>query len=296
MPEDKPRLRRRHFGGRSAIVFPELLRIGPVSVHSYGTLLMLGFLASIWLASRQARRLGLPGEIAIDLGLWALVGGVIFARALFAGLNWSDYAADPKRILYIWREGGLSFHGGLLGGVVAGALLAHRRRVSFWTLTDVAAPALALGYAIGRIGCLLNGCCYGTPTSLAWGLRFPFFPGSGLSTQPSHPTQVYSSLGSLLILAILLKARGRLRAPGQLFCLYLALYSVMRGAIEVLRRDVSAARLLDGITQAQVASGVILVGALITMLLLAHRPSAELRRRQTLPAGPWEDKADAVSP
>ena len=250
---------------------PDLFHIGPVTVHSYGTLLMLGFLAGIWLAAREARRRGLPSELAIDLGLWTLVGGVILARAMFAALNWPDFASDPKRILYIWREGGLTFHGGLLGGVLAGALLARRRRISFWTLGDIAAPALALGYAIARIGCLLNGCCYGAPTSLPWGVRFPVFPDAGLSTQPSHPTQIYASLGSLLILAILLKARHRLRAPGQGFCLYLALYSVLRAAIEVLRRDYTATRFFDGITQAQGASGVIFLAALIGIFLLGRR-------------------------
>ena len=251
---------------------PDLFHIGPVTVHSYGTLLMLGFLAGIWLAAREARRRGLPSELAIDLGLWTLVAGVVFARVVFAALNWPDFAADPKRVLFIWREGGLSFHGGLLGGVLAGALLARRRRISFWTLGDITAPVLALGYAIARIGCLLNGCCYGAPTALPWGVRFPVFPDAGICTQASHPTQIYSSLGSLVILAILLKARARLPARGQLFCLYLALYSVLRSAIEVLRRDYTATRFFDGITQAQAASGVILLAALIGISLLGRRP------------------------
>lgn len=261
-------------------MFPDLFHIGPLAVHSYGTLLMLGFLAGIWLASKQARRLGLPPDLAIDLGLWTLVGAVIFARGAFAALNWSDFASDPKQMLFIWREGGLTFHGGLLGGTLAAALLARRRRVSFWSLADMAAPALALGYAIARIGCLLNGCCYGAPTSLPWGMRFPVFPDAGITTQPSHPTQIYSSLGSLLILFILLKARAHLPARGQLFCLYLALYSIMRGAIEVLRRDFTAVRLVDGITQAQAVSFVILLAAVLGLLLLGRRqaPAAKPER------------------
>ena len=258
-------------------MFPDLFHIGPLAVHSYGTLLMLGFLAGIWLASRQARRLGLPAELGIDLGLWTLVGAIIFARGAFAALNWPDFAPDPKRILFIWREGGLTFHGGLFGGTLAAVLLARRRRVSFWSLADMAAPALALGYAIARIGCLLNGCCYGAPTSLPWGMRFPVFLDAGITTHPSHPTQIYSSLGSLVILAILLKVRARLPARGQLFCLYLALYSIMRAAIEVLRRDFTAVRLLDGITQAQAVSFVILVAAVLGLFLLGRRQASKTR-------------------
>jgi len=257
---------------------PVLFHIGSVTVRSYGLLVMLGFVAGIWLAAGQAKRRGLPSDLAIDLGLFSLVGGMVFARLLFAALNWSAYADDPIHILYIWREGGLSFHGGLLGGVLACALLAHRRGISFWTLADIAAPALALGYAIARVGCLLNGCCYGGPTSLPWGIRFPVYPDAGLTTLPSHPTQIYSSLGSLLILAILLRMRSRLSAPGQLFALYLALYAPLRAAIEVLRRDHTAVRLVDGITQAQAASAVLLPAAIIAFFLLGRR---EAKRRGT---------------
>ncbi len=257
---------------------PVLFHIGPVTVRSYGVLLMLAFIAGIWLASGQARRRGFSSDLAIDLGIWSLVGGVVFARLLFVALNWSAYAPDPIHILYIWREGGLSFHGGLLGGVLAGVLLAHRRGVSFWTLADIASPALALGYAVARVGCLLNGCCYGAPTSLPWGIRFQVYPDAGITTLPSHPTQIYSSLGSLLILAILLKAAPRLRAPGQLFCLYLALYAPVRAAIEILRRDYTAVRLVDGITQAQAASAVLLPAAVIVFFILGRR---EAKRRGT---------------
>jgi len=175
--------------------------------------------------------------------------------------------------LYIWRQGGLSFHGGLLGGVLAGLLLAHRRRVSVWALGDMAAPGLALGYGIGRFGCFLNGCCYGGPTSLPWGVHFPLFPDFPIyiATDPSHPTQIYSALGSFVILSVLLWARRRLPVRGQLFLLYLALYSVMRAGIEVLRKGYTAWPLFDGVTQAQVASAVIFFGAAAGLFWLLRR-------------------------
>ncbi len=251
-------------------MFPTLLRIGPVEVHSYGTLLMVGFVAAILLARREARRVGLSRDLPLDLGVWVLVGGVVFARGLHVSLNWGYYAAQPASVLYVWREPGLSFYGGLAGGVLAGLVFARRQRVPFRTLADMAAPAVALGYGIARFGCLLNGCCYGVPTNLPWGIRFPLFPDSMITTDPSHPTQIYAALGSFLILGILLRARTRLAAPGQLFLLYLMLYSVLRSAVEVLRKGVTAEELVGGLTQAQVASALIFAGALVGFLRLGR--------------------------
>lgn len=251
-------------------MLPTFFHIGPIAVRSYGTLLMLGFIAGILLTSRQARRVGLGAELAVDLGLWALVGGIAGARAVFVALNWSDFAAHPVEACYLWQQGGLSFHGGLLGGVVAALALARRRRVSFWLLADAAAPGLALGYGITRFGCFLNGCCYGAPTSLPWGVRFPLFVDSNITTEPSHPTQIYSALGSFLILTVLLRMQARLSARGQLFLLYLALYSMLRSAVEVLRKGYTARVLVGPITQAQAASALMFVAAVVGLALLGR--------------------------
>ncbi len=257
---------------------PVLFHIGPVAVHSYGTLLMLGFIAGILLCGREAKRLRLPDELAVDLGLWVLVGSIIGARGLFVALNWGDFAARPQEALFVWQTGGLSFHGGLLGGIVAALLLGWRRKISFWSIADMAAPGIALGYAIARIGCFLNGCCYGAPTSPRWaflGVRFPLFPDSNIMTEPSHPTQIYSALGSVLIMAVLLWARPRFPARGQLFLLYLALYSVLRSAVEVLRRGYTAQVAFDGVTQAQVLSAVLFVAAICGIVWLGRKGMRE---------------------
>jgi len=254
-------------------MFPTLFRIGPVEIHTWGTLLMLGFVAGILVTRREARRVGMSPEVALDLGLWLLVSGVVFARAVFVALNWSDFAPRPADALYIWREGGLSFHGGLGGGILAGAIFSKWRRIPFWSLADVTAPGLALGYAITRIGCFLNGCCYGAPTSLPWGVRFPLYPDSQITTEPSHPTQLYAALGSLAIFAALLLLRKRLFARGQVFLLYLVLYAIMRSGMEVLRKGYSARLLVDGITQGQFASALMFVIGVVG-LVVAHRRRA----------------------
>jgi len=251
-------------------VFPTLFRIGPVDVHSYGTLLMVGFLSAILLSRRQARRMGLSADLPLDLGVWVLVAAVVSARVMFVALNWDYYSPRPAEVLYIWRQSGLSFHGGLLGGVLAGVLFSWRRGLSFWTVADMVSPGIALGYAIARVGCLLNGCCYGVPTELPWGMTFPLYPDSQITTDPSHPTQIYAALGSLAILAVLLRARSRLTVPGRLFLLYLMLYSVLRSGIEVLRRGATADIAIDGVTQAQVASAIIFTAALLAFIWLGR--------------------------
>jgi phosphatidylglycerol:prolipoprotein diacylglycerol transferase len=254
-------------------VFPTLFRIGPVDVHSYGTLLMVGFLSAILLSRRQARRMGLSADLPLDLGVWVLVAAVVSARAMFVALNWDYYSPRLPEVVYIWRQSGLSFHGGLLGGVLAGLLFSWRRQLSFWTIADMVSPGIALGYAIARIGCLLNGCCYGVETERAWvswGMRFPLYPDSMVTTAPSHPTQIYAALGSLAILAVLLWARSRLTVPGQLFLLYLMLYSVVRSAIEVLRSGPTAKIAIGGVTQAQVASAIIFIAGLLAFIWLGR--------------------------
>ncbi len=256
-------------------MYPTLFRIGPVEIHGYGTLLMVGFVAAILLSRREARRLGLSPEIPLDLGLWVLAAGVVFARGLYVLLDWPAFSQRPLEMLYIWREGGLSFHGGLLGGLLAALGFARRRRLPFWTIADMAAPGVTLGYGIARFGCLLNGCCYGAPTDLPWGIRFPLWPDSTITTEPSHPTQVNSALGSFLILGVLLRARNRLKVPGQLFLLYLMLYAPLRAAVEVLRKGYTARVLVDGITEAQAASAPIFAAALIGFVLLARRGAPE---------------------
>ncbi len=257
---------------------PDLFKIGPIVVHSYGTLLMLGFISGILLSRREARRLGASPDLPLDLGVWILIASVVFARALFVAMNWVDFSPYPLSVFFVWREGGLSYHGGLLGGVLAVLAFAHRYQLSFWLLADIMTPGLALGYGIARFGCLLNGCCYGAPTDLPWGIRFPYYADSQVLTEPSHPTQIYSALGSFLILALLMLVRTRLSGRGQLFCLYLVLYAPMRAFIEVFRKGYTAQVLFDGLTQGQVASALIFISAAACFIILGKRTSEKQSR------------------
>jgi phosphatidylglycerol:prolipoprotein diacylglycerol transferase len=269
-------------------MWPVLFRVGSLEVHSYGVMLMLAFIAGILLSRRQARRAGLSPDMPVDLGVWILIASIVCARLVYVALNWSDYAGHPATIVKVWQEGGLSFHGGLLGGTLAALVYARRTRLSAWTVTDVMTPGLALGYAIARVGCFLNGCCYGGPTSRPWAVSFPLLPEAKITTQPSHPTQLYSSLGSLIILGILLRLQPRLKARGQLFAVYVMLYAVLRSIVEVFRRGFSAQTLFDGVTQAQAASAVLFVAALVVFAVLgrgATKAESDVKAEAAAPSG-----------
>ena len=246
-----------------------------VQLYSYGLMLMLALAAGIAWSVREAHRRCLPAEIILDLALAVVISGLVGAKLLFMLLNLGHYAKQPMDMVTEWQSG-LSFHGGLAAGVIAGIWFARSRKLSFWLLADIVAPALALGYSIARIGCFLRGCCYGVATNLPWGLRFvedlrDYDPAHWIwQPEAHHPTQLYASLSSLAIFFVLLWARDRFSARGQLFFLYLALYGVARGLIEILRRGDTAIAVLGPITQAQIASIVLVIVSVWAILRLGR--------------------------
>lgn len=237
---------------------PILFELGPIALRTYGIMLLFAFVTGVLWAIREAKLRALAPERMVDAGLAALIGGLVGARILYIildpYLSWRD-------LPFVWH-GGLSFHGGLVGGILAVALYAAVVRVSPLLVLDTGAPSLALGYAVARIGCFLNGCCYGSPTHLPWAVRFRD-PTTGALTPPSHPAQLYASLGSLIVFAILLALRSRARINGQLFVAYLGLYGIVRFMVEIFRNGYTAQIAVGPLTQAQVASVALVVIAVI---------------------------------
>ncbi|MBF0595131.1 MAG: prolipoprotein diacylglyceryl transferase [Candidatus Omnitrophica bacterium] len=210
-------------------MFPLICHIGPFPVYSYGLMLALAVLASSYLLARDAAVIGIKPDVIYDLVFWVVVSGILGARLFYVSFNWDVYAASPVEIVKLW-QGGLAWQGSFAGGMLGAVVFIRRQRLPLWPLLDAAAPYIALGQAIGRIGCLLNGCCYGKAAD--WGLYFPVW-GERLI-----PTQLFMSLGQLVIFAILryLGLRRQMRV-GQIFILYLLLSSVERFTIEFFRAD-----------------------------------------------------------
>lgn len=230
-----------------------LWRWGPVQVRAWGTMLMIGFVAGMcWALWDGCNDDTISLDLMTDLTLVILIGAIIGARALSVILEWDSYAGHPASIWRVW-EGGLSFHGGLLGGTLAGALLVWSRGLSVPRMADHLAPSVALGYAITRVGCFLNGCCYGAPTDSIVGVHFPVLGEPGVAR---HPTQLYAAALSMVLFGVLLAVRSRMRRCGHLALLYLVLYSAARFFVEHFRRGATAVvyQPLAPLTIGQVAS------------------------------------------
>ncbi|MGV3722655.1 MAG: prolipoprotein diacylglyceryl transferase [Actinomycetota bacterium] len=234
-------------------MLPRLIEIGPFTLHSFGLMVILGFGSGLWLAARLARQRGLPGDAFIDAAVLTLFASVIGARLLFVALNWDEYSRSVLEVAALWR-GGMSFHGGVIAGVLSGVFYMRWRRIPVGAMADAAAPGLAVGYAVGRIGCFLNGCCYGVPTDLPWGVHFP-----GVGGDPAahyHPAQLYATIINLLLAALLVRAYARPHRVGQIMALYVCGYSIYRFLIESLRKGVTAEVFALGLTEAQVFSAL----------------------------------------
>ena len=238
---------------------PILLKLGPFTLYSYGVMLVIAFMLTTWLASRAARRLpnerlAIHAEQITDFTCLALLGGIMGARLLYVGLQWDFFRRVPQEIPAVWH-GGLVWYGGFLGGVLAGWLYLRAKQLVFLRVMDQFIPFLALGHAIGRIGCFLNGCCYGRPTTSWYGV---VFPGHAVAVLP---TQLFEAAGLFLLYSVLrvLQRSSIMNRPGALFGLYLVGYAGLRFLMEFLRGDQVA--WWAGLTLQQLISiGMLLAG------------------------------------
>ena len=234
-------------------MYPELLRLGPFVISSYGFMLVVAFMTAYILIRRDGQRLGWQPELSQDVIFWAAVGGIAGSKGYYlvenigrgAGHNIAGlgeviagiFTLDLGRIAGgIQNFGaGLVFLGGLMGGMLAVTLLLRRRRLPWLPMADILAPYLILGYALGRVGCLLVGDDYGVPSRLPWAMAFP--SGIPPTIIPVHPTQIYESLVGLAIFGFLYWLRPKARFVGQVFFIYLILAGTERFFIEFIRTN-----------------------------------------------------------
>lgn len=210
---------------------PILFEIGGFPIRSYGVLVAAAFLAGIALARRDAPRIGVDPEAVADLGVWVILSAIAGSRLCYVLFyQWDAFAANPLIFFRVW-EGGLVFYGGLAGAIAASVVFLTRRGLPVLRVMDLAAPAIALGQSIGRIGCFLNGCCFGRLCTWPIGITFPGH------AQPAHPTQLYESAAQLFWAVVLWKLRTRVTRPGGLISLYVLTYGATRFALEFVRGD-----------------------------------------------------------
>jgi phosphatidylglycerol---prolipoprotein diacylglyceryl transferase len=225
-----------------------------------------GFLFGLWTASRRALRENIHPETIFDLGLWLLAGTIIGARACYVITYWNDSFASqphPIREIFMVQNGGLVFYGGLIGASLACALFTWRKQLPLWRVADILAPSIALGSFFGRWGCLMNGCCYGRPTTMPWGIHFPY-GANGTYPNAVHPTEIYDSLLNVCLYAALAWQFRLKKFDGQIFATYLICYAVLRSFVEFYRGDYTPAHYLGPLTPAQLVSiGTAAVGAIL---------------------------------
>ncbi|HEX6738566.1 MAG TPA: prolipoprotein diacylglyceryl transferase [Vicinamibacteria bacterium] len=250
--------------------------IGPLTLHTYGVLLAVAFLTGLWIASRQAKREGLDSARITDMAIYVLIGGLLGAKLLLLIVEWPYYMKNPKDIMSLIQSGGV-FYGGLLGALPVAFWYARRHQLDGWRTADVLAPGVAIGQAIGRLGCFAAGCCYGKPTGVSWAVRFHSeYAAQEVGTPlnvPLHPTQLYESAAALLIFFGLLWLARHKRFHGQVAVTYVALYAVVRFVIEYFRGDAARGTVLGGAlsTSQFIAIVMVLGAALITPKLLRKR-------------------------
>ncbi len=223
---------------------PEIVSIGPITLRWYGLLIASAVLIGVALSQYLAEKKGIDPEKVGDMVIWLVVAAIPCARLYYVLFEWQSYASRPGDIIAIWK-GGIAIHGAVIGGTLATILFAKLNRLSFWQLSDVIAPSLILGQAIGRWGNFFNSEAYGAPTELPWKLFIPLAnrPTNLRAFEYFHPTFLYESLWNLGVFALLiglffwgLKQPGKYRA-GTLFLVYLIAYSAGRVWIEGLRTD-----------------------------------------------------------
>lgn len=205
-----------------------LFQIGPLTVYSYGVMIALAVLVCAWGLSRDAKVYKIPAEAVYDLIFWTVAWGILGARLFYVMLTWEYFSQRPFEIVML-QQGGLSWQGGFIGGVAAGLWFVKKKKLPLRVFLDLVAPYIALGQSIGRIGCFLNGCCYGKPA--AWGIYFPSHEAR------LHPTQLYETAGLFLIFLILKWSSKKSHHAGMIFVLYLWLAAIERFTVEFFRAD-----------------------------------------------------------
>jgi len=214
---------------------PVFFRVGSFSIHTYGVLVAIGFLLGLYVAGRRAQQEGLDQRHVSDLGIWLIVAGMGGAKLFHTIFFWNEFQMAWRMEGVRSLREGFVFYGGFIGAVVATIVFVRARRLPLWKLADVMAPSVALGHAFGRLGCFFNGCCYGTPTCVSWGVRFP--DNHLMHSCPVHPTQLYEVAGNLVLFAGLFEFYRRKQFDGQVWWWYVLAYGALRFGIEFFRGD-----------------------------------------------------------
>jgi len=228
---------------------PDFISIGPLTIHSYGVMMALGFLAGLGNWILLGRREGHSAQFCMDLMFWVILSGIVGARLAYVLENWAAYAADPLSIVRV-DQGGLIFYGGFVAASAAVVFFVRRHKVPMASLFDFVVTSVPLAHAFGRIGCFLNGCCFGSCTKAVPHVRFPQhsipwysqiregrIASNAALSNPVHPVQLYEAAFNILVYGVVVWLFRRKGRPGMVTGVYLVLYAIGRFSLEFMRGD-----------------------------------------------------------
>lgn len=221
-------------------MFPEIIRTPFFTLHTYGVLVALGFLAALWMAGRLARRDHLNPETVTNLGIYCALSALAGAKVMMILVDLPYYLTHLGEVFSLATlEAGGVFYGGLIAALAVAWWYLRRTKLPALRTADVFAPAIALGHGIGRLGCFSAGCCWGVECHLPWAVTFTNPEAQALVgvplNRPLHPTQLYESAAEFLIFAVLYRFIGKPHRAGAIISLYLMLYSAARFVVEFFR-------------------------------------------------------------
>ena len=240
-----------------------LFEIFGLPVRSYGFFLAIGFLLGLWRMKKIAPKYEFSYNAITDLAIYSLIAGVLGSRLLYVLSNLSSYSF--KDVFAFWN-GGLSFHGGIIAGIITAYIFARKNKYNFFNVLDILVPSVCIGYAFTRIGCFLNGCCYGVPSHMPWAVKM--LTPHGL--EMCQPVQLYASFISIVMFFILRSLEFKNPIPGFVFTWYILLYGLYRFGIEYLRYHESSDYVFTNITGGQVLSLIMIISA-VTLLIIRFR-------------------------
>ncbi len=249
---------------------PIAFTLGPISIYWYGIIYVFGIFFSYWLFKKlgKARDLKLSNKDYEDLVMYCVIGVIVGARLAAVLSDFSYYAQNPFDIIAVW-QGGLAFHGGLVGIIIAVLLFCRRKKIAFYDVADLLAIPIAFALGLGRIANFINAEFYGIPTSLPWGVVFP------VDSVPRHPTQLYEAVQQFIMFSTLWWLKDKSLPKGTLFWLFIVMYGTMRFALEFLK-DPSAVSHIGPLTWGQFwCIPMFLIGGYMLFRLLSKEsPSA----------------------
>lgn len=260
-------------------MYPVLLKIGPLTIHTYGFMMALGVALGLWFLYVQAKKQDLPASKLIDVAFYTIIVALLGAKLILFFGDPSYYLQSPKQLFSLARSGGV-FQGGLAFGFFFALWLFRRNKIPAWKTADIIGPALALGHSIGRLGCFSAGCCFGTECTVPWAVKFQNEYASSLTgvplNTPLHPVQLYEAFlnfANFLFLFFILKKK---RFDGQVISFYIINYSIIRYFVEFFRGDHEEKFYFLGVSYPQVFSVLGLITGFILLFILKKKQNVRV--------------------